>query len=604
MKIRGYGIPPDDEKGPRPFTETAHIKGLGVAPGVAIGPIYLVERGAMSVPEYLIKPREIEKELSRFTEAATKSRAELNALKGEVSESGGPASKELAELLEAHIHMLEGSRLVRGAEDRIRDRRLNAEAAVQAVIGEITDQYATINDAYLAARVHDIQDVGSRLIRHLTKSPEKSFSNLPKGSIIVAEEITPADTALMNPKAVGGFATSLGGVQGHTAIMARSLGLPAVLGIGTIGKQGHTGDLAILDGETGFLIVNPSQSDIDRYENRQEELKREKRALARLKNSKSVTKDGTEIALYANIELPTEILLANTVGAQGIGLVRTEFSFMNRPELPSEEEQFRSLKEIVEAMGGRPVTFRTLDIGGEKIVDALEDKLEMVSENPALGLRAIRLSLRHQALFENQVSAILRAGAFGPIRVLLPMITHVSEVKAARAIIEKTANSLKNKGIEIADPLPPIGAMIEVPAAALAADSLVKSVDFFSIGTNDLTQYTLAIDRANEQVASLFDPLNPAVLRLIQFAVNAAKSANLPVNICGEMAGDDRLAPLLLGLGLRELSMNATALPKVKKRVRSLDLKACERFAETIMAQSDSARIATLISDFNEIALN
>lgn len=602
MKISGFGIPPDDRPVGKPFGESTTLKGLGISTGIVIGPIYLAERGAMSVPEYLIRQNGIAKECERFEEAVDKSRSQLEELRRQVEEKGGPASDDLSGLLEAHIQMLSGSRLVRGVVERIESHRLNAEASVQGVISEIADQYRAMADSYLAGRIHDIEEVGARLIRNLTKVESRSFSNLPKGCIIVAEEITPADTALMDPKRIGGFVAAVGGAEGHTAIMARSLGLPAVLGIHDITKQVHSGDLVILDGEAGIMILHPTQSEIDDYQERQEAIKRERRVLNRLKNLPAQTRDGTIISLKANIELPIEVDVAKSRGAEGVGLVRTEFMFMNRESLPDEEEQYQALREIVEGMEGRTVTLRSLDVGGDKIADALEAEWQDNTINPSLGLRAIRFSLRHQEMFKHQLAAFLRAGAHGPVRILLPMISTLKEIRIARGLIEEVARTLTSQGVAIADPLPPIGAMIEVPAAALSADSLARAVDFFSIGTNDLTMYTLAIDRANEQVASMYDVLNPAVLRLIQFSANAAHQAGIPINICGEMAGDERLAALLVGLGFNELSMSAAALPRVKRRIRQLDAVAAKRSADMIMLQSDPARIAMMIDDFNELA--
>jgi phosphotransferase system enzyme I (PtsI) len=568
-----------------------------------MGPIYLVERGLGQVPEYLIRANQVKKECARFADACTKSVEQLQRLKAEIESQDSSAVVELAELLGTHIHMLQGSRLVRGVESRIQEHRLNAEAAVQSVLTEIADQYASIKDAYLAGRINDIQDVGARLIRNLVHAPVPSFSNLPKGCIIVAEEISPADIALMNPKSIGGIASVIGGAESHTAIMARSMGLPAVLGIPHVSAKVRTGQRAILDGQEGVLIVDPSAAQIEKYQEKMRGLKRQQRRLARLRELPAVTRDGNQVTLAANIELPVEVDFANSVGAQAIGLVRTEVMFMNRDDLPSEDEQFEMLAELVTGMEGKPVTIRTLDVGGEKIANGLKRELGTEGNNPALGLRAIRFSLQQVELFKCQLAAILRAGALGPIRILLPMIATVEEVKQARRILTKVAKDLTAKGVNIADPLPPVGVMIEVPAAALAADALCKVSDFFSIGTNDLTQYTLAIDRANKQVAALYDNLNPAVLRLIQFTASAATAAGLPVNICGEMAGDERLTALFLGLGLTELSMNAAALPRIKQRIRSLDMRSATLCAERIMAQTDRARIATVLSDFNELAL-
>ncbi|TNE59480.1 MAG: phosphoenolpyruvate--protein phosphotransferase [Alphaproteobacteria bacterium] len=602
MKISGYGIQPDDKPESRPFGETSHLKGSGVSPGVAIGVVYLIEHGTIGVPRYTIADHDIGAEKERLEAAAKKSVSQVEKLIAQIADGDGGASDELGEILSAHVHMLQGSRLIRGALALIGERRLNAEAAVQSMIREISGQYAAIKDTYLAARVHDIEDVGHRLIRNLVDAPVPSFANLPEGCIVLAEEITPADTALMDPARISGFATTFGGAEAHTAIMARSLGLPAVVGINDLVAAAQNGDLAILDGQSGALIVNPSPYEVEQYQKRQDEIREEKRQLAHLRELPAETTDGMRVQLSANLELASEMEMALDAGAQSIGLVRTEFMFMNRETLPSEEEQTEVLSELVQKAAGLPVTIRTLDVGGDKIARGLGLEVSGEGANPALGLRAIRFSLKQRDLYERQVAAILRASAVGPVRILLPMITTAEEVKAARRLIAGVYKRLTDKG-EGPSALPPVGIMIEVPAAALSADALANVSDFFSIGTNDLTQYTLAIDRTNDQVASLFDVLNPAVLRLIQFAASAAENAGIPINLCGEMAGDERLTPLLLGLGLTELSMSAPALLRVKRRIRELSQIAAEDCAARIMAQTDRAQIAAILSDFNELSL-
>jgi phosphotransferase system enzyme I (PtsI) len=471
---------------------------------------------------------------------------------------------------------------------------------VRAEITQVAQSFAELDDAYLAARADDIREVGDRLIRNLTRTPYQAFSRLPEGSIIIAEDITPADTALMDPEHIGGFATAVGGTESHTAIMARSLGLPAVLGLADFMAQVRTGDVVIVDGSAGRVVVRPKPATLADFERRRGEFARAERLLGGLKRLPAVTRDGTAVTLLANLELPREAEAAVAGGAEGVGLLRTEFLFMNRPDLPDEEEQYQALRTILKGMDGRPVTVRTLDVGGDKLAASLD--LEQGGANPALGLRAIRLSLKMPDLLEIQLAAILRAGAHGPVRILLPMVSTVAETRQVREILAAVVKRLKRRGVKIADPLPPLGVMIEIPGAALAADALAQVADFFAIGTNDLTMYTLAIDRGDEQVAHLYNPLHPAVLRLIQFTTEAALRARIPVSVCGEVAGDPRYAALLLGLGIRELSMATTALPRVKQRIRGLDLLAATRCARQIMDQSDSGRIAALLDDFNGLA--
>jgi phosphotransferase system enzyme I (PtsI) len=419
--------------------------------------------------------------------------------------------------------------------------------------------------------------------------------------VVIAEELTPADTALLDPTRVSGFATVLGGPQSHTAIMARSLGLPAVLGVAGLLGGAAPGTMVVIDGTNGRVVVNPSAKTLAEYEERQRELLRERRQLSRLARLPAETRDGVQILLQANVELQREVEHAREAGAEGIGLLRTEFLFMNREDLPGEEEQYRELKAFVEGMDGRPVTIRTLDIGGDKLADSLGDLFGQ-SANPALGLRAIRLSLKRVELLEAQLAAILRAGAHGPTRILLPMISSVAEVRQVKTVLKRVRARLIRQGVKIDVEPPKLGVMIEVPGAALSADALAMESDFFAIGTNDLTMYTLAIDRSDEQVAHLYNPLHPAVLRLIQFAAGSALRARIPLCLCGEIAGDPRYTSLLLGLGIRDLSMSVSALPRIKQRIRNLDLREATRRAELIMNQWDTGRIATLLDDFDALA--
>jgi len=576
------------------------FEGLAVSPGVALGPAYIRESGDIQVPEYEIAKNQIPAEHERFDVAVSKASRQLGKLKAKASSLHGAAAEELGYLLEAHLQMVESSRLLNGVRRRIEQDLINAEAAVKAEIAAIAENFAAMDDAYLRARALEIGEVGMRIVRKLVQRDYRGFSALEAGSIVVAEEITPADTALMDPQRIGGFASVLGGAEGHTAIMARSLGLPAVLGIANLLGAVRGGDMLIIDGSNGLVFVNPTAKRIAAYKRRREELEREARALARLRNVPAATRDGETIRLQANLEFPREVGQAVAAGAEGVGLLRTEFLYMNRDDLPSENEQYDALMQIVEGMAGKTITVRTLDIGGEKLASSFGAAVAE-STNPALGLRAIRLSLKEPKLLETQLAAILRAGAHGQLRILLPMITTGSEVSSVRKQLIKVARRLTRRGVKIADPLPPLGVMIEVPGAALSADALARLSDFFAIGTNDLTMYTLAIDRGEEQVAHLYNPLHPAVLRLIQFTVEAALRARIPISICGEIAGDPRFTALLIGLGVRELSMTTNALPRVKSRILGLDLQEAIRRASVIMDQSDSGRIIALLDDFNAL---
>lgn len=576
-------------------------EGLGVSPGVSIGPAHLRDSGEIQVYEFQVPENKIKAEIARFHSAVSKARRQLDKLAMKAETLHGAAAEELGYLLEAHAQMLASSRLLDGVQRRINETRINAEAAVAAEIGAIAQSFENIDDPYLRARGDEVREVGMRVVRNLTDKEFQGFGDLSPDSIIIAEEITPADTALMDPKIVGGFATAVGGAEGHTAIMARSLGLPAVLGIPDLFGSIKAGEMVIVDGTEGLVIANPTARRLELYQGRRQALMREAKSLARLRDVVAQTVDGETISLQANLELPREVGQAVASGAEGVGLLRTEFLFMNRDDLPDEDEQFEALKQVVDGMAGRLVTARTLDIGGDKLSASIGSGLDQTL-NPALGMRAIRLSLKERKLLDAQLSAMLRAGAYGPLRILLPMISTVNEVHEVRKAMLTVARRLKRRGVKIADPLPQIGVMIEIPGAALAADALAKAADFFSIGTNDLTMYTLAIDRAEEGVAHLYDPLHPAVLRLIQFTVEAALRARIPISVCGEMAGDPRYTALFLGLGVRELSMTAHALPRVKSRILSVDLQAATRRAAVIMDQADSGRIAVLIDDFNALA--
>lgn len=589
-----------DKKKKKPGQERV-LEGLGVAPGVAIGPAHVREAGDLQVIEYQIPAGKVKAEKARLAEAAAKAVRQVGKLKAKAIGIHGLAAEELGYLLEAHLQMLNSTRLIGGIERRIEHDRRNAEAAVMAEISALAQEFEAMEDSYLSARAEDVREVGHRILRCLTDVEFHGFSGLERGSIVIAEEISPADTALMDPREIGGFSCVLGGAEGHTAIMARSLGLPAVVGVPDLLPTVRSGDLLIVDGSNGLVIVNPTPARLAGYERRLKDMAREARALARLRDVPAKTRDGQRVGLQVNLELPRELNQVGECGAEGVGLLRTEFMYMNRSDLPGEEEQYQALAEIVRAMQGRPVTVRTLDIGGEKLATSLGEQLGE-SANPALGLRAIRLSLKEPQLLRPQLAAMLRAGAHGPLRILLPMISTPGEVRAVRKELEKTARRLKRRGVAIADPLPPVGVMIEVPGAALAADSLSQVADFFAIGTNDLTMYTLAIDRGEERVAHLYNPLHPAVLRLIQFTVEAALRARIPVSVCGEIAGDPRFTALLVGLGVRELSMTAKAIPRVKSRILSIDMHAAGRRAMMIMEQVDSGRIAALLDDFNETA--
>lgn len=584
-----------------PRAAEVRLQGLGVAPGVGIGPVHLRDAGTIAVPEYRVAANAVEREIGRFAKAVSQAERQLAKLRGKAGRVHGASAEELGFLLEAHAQMLRSGQLREGVARRVREQRCNAEAAVAAEIEQILTAFAAMDDPYLRSRGEEVRQVGQRLLRNLTDRGYQGFGPLSRGALIFSEEVTPADTALMDPTTVGGFASVLGGAEGHTAIMARSLGLPAVLGVAELLRRAQGGATAIIDGDEGLVILDPASETLETYRRRRAAQLRATRALTRLRDLPAVTRDGVRIALEANLELPGEVVQAVAAGAEGVGLLRTEFLFMNRDDLPGEAEQTRAVADILAGLPAGGVTVRTLDVGGEKLASALGEHLGEAA-NPALGLRAIRLSLRVPALLETQLAAILRAGAAegaaGRLRILLPMIGGVGELRTVRRILLKVARRLVAEGAAIADPLPPVGVMIEVPGAALAADALAAEADFFAIGTNDLIMYTLAIDRGDERVAHLYDPLHPAVLRLVHFAVDAALRRGKPVSVCGEMAGDPRYLPLFVGLGVRELSMSPKALPRVKQRLRRLDAVACRALARQMLTQHDREEIGRLLEAF------
>ncbi|MBX7198932.1 MAG: phosphoenolpyruvate--protein phosphotransferase [Rhodospirillaceae bacterium] len=572
------------------------FEGFAVGAGIAIGVVHRHDsRAVVQVRERHVPANRIRAEQSRIVQAAYDASRRMEELQAQARRMKGAAGEELGYLLDAYHQMLSGSRLVRGVQARISEQQINAEAAVMKEIGLMAEAFAAMDDPYLAARIADIREVGRRLVESLGEKTPTGFEDLPDDAVLVADELSPADTALLDPKKVAGLATMVGGVESHTAIVARALGLPAVVAADFL-DQVENGETAIIDGGEGKLIVAPSAATLNLYRERRADFLRAQRALTKLKTVPATTRDGMRVTLQANIELPSEVDAVLASGAEGIGLLRSEFLFMNRGKLPTEEEQFKELAGIVRRMQGRPVTIRTLDVGADKLGDALDLK---TGPNPALGLRAIRFSLSRRKLLLTQLSAILRVSALGPVRILLPMVCTVEEVREVRRILARLVAALKRKGVKMADPPPPLGVMIEIPGAALAADALAAESDFFAIGTNDLTQYTLAIDRTDEQVAYLYNPLHPAVLRLIQFAAEAAHAGRIPVSVCGEMAGDERLAPLLLGFGITELSMSPANLPRVKNRILDLTYSALQGKVRRITSLADPAKVRKVVDELS-----
>ena len=587
--------------------------GIPVSAGVAIGPVFGVSEPALVIARHKIHASDIAAEGARLDAAVAQSRKQLTKLRVRLSILPEDSQTEIAPLIDAYARMLGSSRLMRGVRRRIDETLLSAESAVMAEADAIADAImaqaapgTSAEDlAGLRRRGDEVREIARRLVRNLTRAPFRSFAGLPDGAVLISEELRPADAALLDPSRLAGVATEEGGADGHTAVMLRALGVPAVLAATGLAHAMRPGDIAIVDGIAGTVTLNPSAASLTAARRAVTAFARERQRYARLRRLPAETEDNEPVELQANLELPIELPLVVQSGAVGIGLLRTEFLFMNRETLPDEDTQTESYRAIVEAMHGDPVTIRVLDWGGEKEIEALSNAgyvPEIADVNPALGLRGIRLLLRQPELLETQFAAILRAGNAGPVRVLLPMVTNVSEVRAARDIYDRVIRRLRRRGERIPEKLPPLGIMIETPGAALAADALALEADFFAIGTNDLTAYTLAVDRADADVAELYDPIHPAVLRLVQFATEAALRMRMPVSVCGEMAANPKLTPLLLGIGLRSFSMGASAVPRVKQAGRGVEIDACVRLARRVMDQSDAARSREIVEAFGKEA--
>ncbi|MGI3775680.1 MAG: phosphoenolpyruvate--protein phosphotransferase [Janthinobacterium lividum] len=576
------------------------LSGIPIGAGIAIGPAFPAREAPAEFTRGVISAAGVAPEGERLEQAILRSRKQVAKLRQKLLILPEDSQAELAPLLDAYMQMLGPSRLIRGARVRIRDKLVSAETAVSDEAEQVARALLALpgdDPAGLQRRADEVREIGRRLIRNLAQAPFRSLGGVPAGSVLVAEALRPADAALIDPARIAGVVTEEGGSDGHTAIMLRALGIPSVLGAAGLAAAARAGCRMIVDGSTGTVVVNPGPETLARAREGVAAFTRERQKLARLRRLPARTTDAAEVDLHANFEIPAELALIAQSGATGIGLLRSEFLFMNRDTVPDEQDQFETYRSVVEAMGGDAVTIRVLDWGGEKQLDSLsaESFGAAADRNPALGVRGIRLLLRHPALFETQLAAILRVAPLGPVRILLPMVTNVAELRQAREILERVARRLRRRGEKVADRLPPLGVMIETPGAALSADALALEADFFAIGTNDLAMYTLAVDRSLAEVAAIYDPLHPAVLRLVQFAIEAALRVRKPVSVCGEMAGNPRFTPLLLGLGLRCFSMNASAVPRVKQVVRGASVDECIRFSRKVMEQSDPARIREMV---------
>ena len=560
------------------------LNGIAASPGIVIGKAYVIDSEEISIPQKHIKESSIPKEITRLQDALTMTRAEIMGIRDKISHEIG---QEHGDIFNAHLMVLEDRVIIEEVMERIKKEKFSAEYIFSQVLKKYIQSFLKIDDEYLRERVSDISDVGRRVIRHLVGEQRTSLTDIKERVIVVAYDLSPSDTAMMNRKNVIGFVTDIGGRTSHTAIMAKSLEIPAVVGLEKATHTIRTGDTIVLDGIAGTVVLNPGASELHKYRQEQSRYHDFSKGLKRFKDLPCITKDGRRIELAANIELPTETDSVLSHGADGIGLYRSEFLYMNRVGLPTEEEQYQAYKTVVTAMSPKPVIVRTFDLGGDKFLSHLEMPHEM---NPFLGWRAIRFCLATPDIFKVQLRAILRASAHGKLRIMYPMISGVGELRQANKLLEEARNELRAKKMHF-DPKMEVGAMIEIPSAALTCDILAAEVDFFSIGTNDLIQYALAVDRINEKIAYLYEPAHPAVLRLLKTIIETGHSKKIWVGICGEMAGDPLLTPVLVGLGIDEISTSPVMVPEIKKIVRMMTYKEAEEIAKQVLTFNTGAEV-------------
>lgn len=570
------------------------IHGIGVSSGIAIGRAHLVSHAQLEVPHLEIAESRIAQEQARFDHAIEQVRIELDRVASHIPQNAPP---EFEAFLDVHQMILGDATLSEVPKTLIAEQRCNAEWALKQQMEELLDQFDQIDDPYLRERKTDVIQVVERVLRALMLDVASSdaTSGPEEGSILVAHDLSPADVILFKQHKFASFITDVGGTTSHTAIVARSLGIPCIVALHHARTLIRENELLIVDGANGVLLADPDETVLAEYRLRQNEWQIERQKLKRLKSTRAATLDGTRIELHANIELPEDVSQVREAGAAGIGLFRTEFLYLNRRDLPGEDEQFEAYRQVAQEMEGLPVTIRTFDLGADKEIDGSE----RVSANPALGLRAIRLCLAEPKMFHKQLRAILRASAHGKVRILVPMISSIHELNQTLHLIYEAKRSLDDDGIPY-DREVPVGGMIEVPAAALSLNVFAKKLDFMSIGTNDLIQYTLAIDRSDEAVAHLYDPLHPAVLQLVASVILNSHRANKPIAVCGEMAGDVTLTRLLLGFGLRQFSMHPANLLTVKQQVLRTDLEEVTNTAKRMLRVDDPEKLHSMLERMND----
>jgi len=556
-------------------SESKELKGIGASAGIAIGQVRITDRRRVAVTEVLVAHEEVPGELERLSRAIERAKGELCLLKDQLASTHGP---EHLCVIDAHLMLLDDTMLVGETTQYIERLGINAEGALKRTLARFKSFFEGVDDEYLRERGSDVETVVERVLRNMVGQKQEPLSRIEGKVIVVAHDLSPADILQIDKEKVIGFITDLGGKTSHSSILARAFEVPAVVGLERVTGEVADGDTIIIDGATGVVIINPGAGEFRDYLQKKQRYEYVERELLKLRDLPAVTQDGHRMRLKGNVEFIEEVASINRHGGEGIGLYRTEMLFFNRNTLPTEEEQFEAYSALVKSMAPHPVTIRTLDIGGDKCLTELDLMDEM---NPALGVRAIRLSLRQPEAFKAQLKAILRASAFGPVRLFFPMVSGVAEVRAAKAMLEEAKAELR--GRHDFDEHIAMGIMIEIPSAVIIADLLAAEVDFFSVGTNDLIQYTLAIDRTNEHLSSLYEPLHPAVLRSLKMVVDAAHAAGIEACICGEMAGEPEYLPILLGLGFDELSMNAVSIPRVKKILRRCSMAEARDVASRVL---------------------
>jgi phosphotransferase system enzyme I (PtsI) len=559
--------------------------GAGVSPGIGRGPIHVVRDDLDDVVRYPIEPSQIASEIARFEAALVQTRVQILQMQQEIAEAIG--AKDAA-IFDAHLLVVEDRTLIDEVLRKLETDLCNVEWVFQEVATKYAETLGKIDDPYLRERALDIQDVTRRIVRNLQGKASKPLRGLTEAHILVAHNLTPSDTATMSRQQVLGIATDLGSRTSHTAILARSLNIPAIVGLHDATDKLETGQQVLLDGYDGLLIVDPTPETLSHYGEIEASKGRVVQRLRELRETKSTTRDGRHIVLSANIELPSDVEAVLANGAEGIGLYRTEFLFVNRSTLPSEEEQYETYREVAGQVLPHPLIIRTFDLGGDKLAAGSVDIGDEL--NPFLGWRAIRFCLENIDIFKTQLRAILRAGAVGNVKIMFPMISGLEELRHAMSVLNECKEELRAAKIDIGKEME-AGAMIEIPSAAIASDMLAREVDFFSIGTNDLIQYAIAVDRVNERIAHLYQPTHPSVLRLLKFTADAAHANDIWVGVCGEMAGDVALAPLLLGLGVDELSVSATLVPQVKLAVQNLATPECRQLVDEALKLSTASEI-------------